>query len=62
MGTPLTTPISKMLGRYWLHFSDLTNRKETPAFSPAGPHIRSGLLETPHLFKNPASGLNHSDS
>jgi hypothetical protein len=43
-----------MCGSYWLHLSDLTNRKETPPFSPAGPHIRSGLLE-PHLFKNSAS-------
>jgi hypothetical protein len=34
-----------MWGRYWLHLSDLTNRKETPPFSPAGPHIRSGLLD-----------------
>jgi hypothetical protein len=34
-----------MWGRYWLHFSDLTNRKETPPFSPAGPHIRRGLLD-----------------
>jgi hypothetical protein len=37
-------------GRYWLH---LTNRKETPPSLPAGPHIRSGLLEStlgPHLF------------
>jgi hypothetical protein len=34
-----------MWGRYWLHLSDLTNRKETPPFSPAGPHIRRGLLD-----------------
>jgi hypothetical protein len=34
-----------MWGRYWLHLSDLTNQKETPRFSPAVPHIRSGLLD-----------------
>jgi hypothetical protein len=34
-----------MWGRNWLHLSDLTNRKETPPFSPAGPHIRRGLLD-----------------
>jgi hypothetical protein len=50
-------PISEMWGRYRLHLSDLskvfpsywlnhlTNRKEAPPFSPAGPHIRSGLLD-----------------
>jgi hypothetical protein len=32
-------PISEMWGRYWQHLSDLTNRTETPPFSPAGPHI-----------------------
>jgi hypothetical protein len=52
-GDPSLLLISKMWGRCWMH--DLTNRKETPSFSPAGPHIRSGLLDPTsfhHLNRN----------
>jgi uncharacterized membrane protein YiaA len=41
-----------MWGRYWLHLSDLTNRNETPPFSPAWPLIRSGLLESTSFQKS----------
>jgi hypothetical protein len=51
---PSVLHISKMGGRYW---PQLTNRKETPPCSTAGPYIRSGFLWSPHLFKNLALEL-----
>jgi hypothetical protein len=57
---PLTTPISEMWGRYWLHLSDLTNRKETPLLAGWTPNQK--WTPRPHIFskiplQNPGSGI-----
>jgi hypothetical protein len=52
LGDPSLSHIFKMWGHYWLNLSDLSNRKETPPFSPAGPHIRRGLQESTSFQKS----------
>jgi hypothetical protein len=57
MGSDLSlAPISEMWGRCWLHLIDLTIGRKLPPSRRLDPKSE-GDSQSPHLFKNGASGI-----